>query len=438
MMISWVNDIESHPTESDNATMSPDELIYKLGLEAKKASQLLLDASIESINKSLRDCADLLRKNVERILDKNSVDLKRGKKKNLNPAQLDRLTLTSERIEDMACSLEKIADLPDPVNKVIESRKRPNGLTIERVSVPLGVLGIIYESRPNVTIDAAALALKSRNAIILRGGSEALQTSLILHQIMSEALIQNGLPAEATGIVDTPDRAIVYAMLHADQFIDVMIPRGGQGLIERVTKEARMPVLSHLDGICHVYIHKNADPAIAEKVTLNAKLRRTGICGAAETLLIDMAYPEEKARDILDMLLTANCEIVGDKRACALHKDVRKASELDWATEYLDSKISVRFIEDISQAIEHINHYGSHHTDSIITNDNDAVSQFMKYVDSGIVMHNTSTQFADGGEFGMGGEIGISTGKLHARGPVGLEQLTTYKYLVRGSGQTRA
>lgn len=371
------------------------------------------------------------------ILEKNLLDLRRAHDKNLTPAQIDRLTLDENRIEAMATSLEEIAGLPNPVGKIEESIRRPNGLKIEKISVPFGVLGIIYESRPNVTIDAAALALKAHNAVILRGGSESLNSSLALHDILVQSLKEYKISPDCVGIVNSTDRSLVSSLLRADQFIDVIIPRGGPGLIERVSKEARMPVFAHLEGICHVYIHHQANCALAKKVTLNAKLRRTGICGAAETLLIDEKYPEEQLKELVGALLDAGCAIVGDSKTQSYDKRIGVAKQIDWATEYLAPKISIKIVKNIDMAVEHINRYGSHHTDSIITDDTHAAENFMLMVDSGIVMHNTSTQFADGGEFGMGAEIGISTGKLHARGPVGLKQLVTYKYLVRGAGQVR-
>lgn len=423
--------------QRDETTLSPEDLIHDLGEKARIASRQLIDIPEEKINQVLQDTARYLRDKSSHIMEKNLLDVKRAEGKKLSKAQIDRLTLNEDRINDMALSLEQIASLPDPVGIVLEKRDRPNGLCIEKVTVPLGVLGLIYESRPNVTIDAAALALKSHNAVILRGGSESLNTSLFLNKLMKKALEANDVPADAACIVTVPDRAMVSAMLHADNYIDVMIPRGGLGLIERVMKEAKMPVFAHLDGICHVYIDKSADPNTAIDVTLNAKLRRTGICGAAETLLIDEDFDATEARAVVKALLNHECQIVGDDFACSLDERVSPAKEIDWATEYLDAKISVKSVKGVEEAIQHINHYGSHHTDSIIASDETAIDDFFKYIDSGIVMANSSTQFADGGEFGMGAEIGISTGKLHARGPVGLKQLVTYKYLVKGNGQTR-
>ena len=423
--------------QRDASTLTSQELIRDLGEKAKAASTALVDVSEEDINKALCATAKALRAKTSFIIDKNKLDIQRAQARGLSRAQIDRLMLDDDRIEAMATSLEDIARLPDPVGRQIDSKNRPNGMTIDKVTIPFGVLGLIYESRPNVTIDAAALALKSHNAIILRGGSESLSSSLALHTVFTKVLEDHGLPADAVGIVRVSDRSVVTEMLHADYYIDVMIPRGGPGLIERVTREAKMPVFAHLDGICHVYLHEDADPDIARAVTLNAKMRRTGICGAAETLLVDKNFPEDKAKAIVKELLDIRCEVIGDTKAQSYDSRVGLAKDIDWATEYLDAKISVKHVKNIQDAIEHINHFGSHHTDSIITSNEKAAGDFFKYVDSGIVMHNTSTQFADGGEFGMGAEIGISTGKLHARGPVGLEQLVTYKYLVKGSGQTR-
>ena len=319
----------------------------------------------------------------------------------------------------------------------MEEWTRPNGLIIRKVSVPIGVLGMIYESRPNVTVDAAALALKSRNAIILRGGSESINTSKALYDVIAQALTQSGLPAECVCFIDTQDRAVVGDMLAARGLIDVIIPRGGKSLTSRVMEEAKMPVFAHLDGNCHVYIHADCDPAMAQSVLRNAKLRRTGVCGAAESLLLDNALESSFAHDLLKMLMAEDVEIVGDGAAQALDKNIRPATEDDWAAEYLDKKISVKFVSGVGEAVAHINHYGSHHTDAIITRDDAAASYFLGNVDSAIVIRNASTQFADGGEFGFGAEIGIGTGKLHARGPVGLNQLVTFKYHVLGNGEVR-
>jgi glutamate-5-semialdehyde dehydrogenase len=357
--------------------------------------------------------------------------------RDLSAALLDRLELDDARVEGMAKGLEEVAELPDPVGAVMAQWSRPNGLDISRVRVPLGVIGIIYESRPNVTADAGGLCLKSGNAAILRGGSESFHSSTAIAYCLAQGLEQAGLPKGCIQLVPTRDRAAVGEMLTMTDCIDVIIPRGGRSLIERVSAESRVPVIKHLDGNCHVYVHGGADLDMARKVVLNAKMRRTGICGAAETLLIDESVLKSHLPPILDDLAGAGCEVRGDEKATALDERIVPATDADWDTEYLDAIIAVRVVSDVSHAIAHIDLHGSHHTDSIITEDAATAALFLNEVDSGIVMHNTSTQFADGGEFGMGAEIGISTGKLHARGPVGAEQLTSYKYVVRGTGQVR-
>lgn len=416
---------------------SAADIVHELGQAAKAASSILAQSSESQINEILNPVAQKLRDNTASILEGNAKDIHAGKQKGLSDAMIDRLALNEERIESMAAGLEAIAKLPDPVGRVLWESERPNGLKISRVAVPIGVLGMIYESRPNVTIDAAALCLKSRNAVILRGGSESLHSSLALHTLIQKTLKEQGLPEACVSMIPTADRDAVGAMLGASQFIDVMIPRGGKGLVERVQNEARMPVFSHLDGICHIYIHPSVKPEIAADIAHNAKLRRTGICGAMETLLLDQGLDPAIGKAVLAKLLDDGCEIVGDKMAQALDNRVAQASIQDWSTEYLDTKLSCAVVNGVEEAVSHINSYGSHHTDSILAEDEHAVSYFLNNVDSGIAMQNASTQFADGGEFGMGAEIGIATGKMHARGPVGLEQLCTYKYLVRGTGQTR-
>lgn len=416
---------------------NPDEIVASLGQGARKAASVLLRTSTETINKALDHLASALRNNTAQILQENKKDLAAAAERGLSAALTDRLMLDEKRVEGMAAGVEVVRALPDPVDKILWNTKRPNGLNIERVAVPIGVLGMIYESRPNVTVDASILCLKSHNAVILRGGSESLHSSLALHKIIQGSLTQAGLPAECVSMIPVSDREAVGAMLRAADYIDVMIPRGGRGLIERVINEARMPVFGHLEGLCHIYVHPSAKPDIARAVTLNAKMRRTGVCGAMETLLLDANLDKTLARDILTALLDAGCELVGDAQSRSLDPRIGAATEEDWRTEYLAAKLSVRIVDGVEQAVEHINGYGSHHTDSILSEDSASVSYFLKNVDSGIVLHNASTQFADGGEFGMGAEIGIATGKLHARGPVGLEQLCTYKYLVHGTGQTR-
>ena len=416
---------------------SPQEIVDTLCREAKEASALLSETSEEQINAVLTDLAANLRANVPAILEENKKDLAAGEQNGLTKAMLDRLALDEARVEGIAAGVETIIALPDPVGRVLWDTDRPNGLKIKRVSVPIGVLGMIYESRPNVTVDAAALCLKSRNAVVLRGGSESLYSSLALHNIIQETLEAHNLAAASVSMIPIKDREAVGALLKASHSVDAIIPRGGKGLIERVQNDAAMPVFSHLDGICHIYVHPSVKPEIAKDVTLNAKLRRTGICGAMETLLLDKDLDTELAKAVLANLLDEGCEVVGDKIVQGLDSRIGAASSEDWTTEYLDSKLSVAIVSDVKEAVAHINANGSHHTDSILAEDSESVEYFLNNVDSGICMHNASTQFADGGEFGMGAEIGIATGKMHARGPVGLEQLCTYKYHVLGSGQTR-
>ncbi len=419
------------------ASLSPEQIVKQLGQEAKSASRVLSQTSAKEINDLLGSLAQNITDNAAPIIEANKKDMASAQQRKLSDALIDRLMLNEERVAGMASGVETVRDLDDPVGKKLWESTRPNGLHIERVSVPIGVLGMIYESRPNVTIDASALCLKSRNTVILRGGSESLHSSLALHKIIQATLKDHGLPEGCVCMIPTADREAVGAMLGAHEYIDVMIPRGGRGLIERVMNEARMPVFGHLEGLCHVYVHQSAKPEIARQVTLNAKMRRTGICGAMETLLLDKDLDQNIAKSVLADLLDAGCEIVGDKMAQQLDKRIGEARSEDWHTEYLDAKLSCAIVSNVEEAVKHINSYGSHHTDSILAEDKEAADTFVKNVDSGIVMHNTSTQFADGGEFGMGAEIGIATGKMHARGPVGLEQLCTYKYIVHGAGQTR-
>jgi glutamate-5-semialdehyde dehydrogenase len=412
-------------------------LVAMLGRTAKASSSLLPHIPEERVQAALHGLAEALRGRSAEILSINARDIKAAEQNGLTPALIDRLTLTPERVEAMANSVEVIAALENPVGKILSRTQRPNGLVIERVACPIGVLGIIYESRPNVTVDAAALSLKSRNAVILRGGSESYETALFLYEILKSALKEQGIPEGAVCFVETKDREAVGAMLALPQYIDAIIPRGGKSLTSRVMADAKMPVFAHLDGICHIYVHESAKPDLAAAVTLNAKMRRTGICGAMETLLLDTKLKPETARAILTNLLDAGCEIVGDKMVQGLDPRIAPAKSEDWGTEYLDAKLSVAAVNGIEEAVRHINTYGSHHTDSILCEDDAARDYFLSHVESAIVMHNASTQFADGGEFGMGAEIGIATGKMHARGPVGVEQLCTYKYIVRGSGQVR-
>lgn len=384
---------------------------------------------------ALKGAAAALRQQAPLILAANATDMEAGKAAGLTAAILDRLKLDADRLEGIAGAVEQVALLDDPVGVVIDSHIRPNGLVMERVRVPVGVLGIIYESRPNVTADAAALGLRSGNAVILRGGSEAVNSNRAIHAAMIEGVTAAGLPADALQLVPTQDRAAVGAMLRAQGQIDMIIPRGGKSLVARVQDEARVPVLAHLDGINHIYVHKDADPAMAIEIIVNAKMRRTGVCGATETLLIDQDYSAPS--DLVSALIDAGCEVRADDMLMELDARTVSAEDEDWDTEYLDSVISARVVCGLDEAMEHIARHGSNHTDAIITGDAEIAERFLAEVDSAIVMHNASTQFADGGEFGLGAEIGIATGRLHARGPVALEGLTTYKWLVHGQGQTR-
>ncbi len=409
-----------------------------LGVAARSASAELAMCSTELRNSALRSAAMALRSSTQEILDANQTDMLAAKTRGLSPAMLDRLMLDDERIEAMASGLESIIELPDPVGRILAEWDRPNGLNIQRVAVPLGVIGIIYESRPNVTADAAALCLKSGNAVILRGGSESFNSSYAIYECMREGLESTGIDANCIQMVPTRDRAAVGFLLSSmAEWVDVVVPRGGKNLIKRVQDEARIPVIGHLEGICHVYLHASADPSIARDVVLNAKMRRTGICGAAETVLVDADVAEQLLPDVARALMEAGCEIRGDDKVTALVEDAIPATEEDWSTEYLDAIVSIKVVENIEAAIAHIATYGSGHTESIIASDPAAAEKFLRCVDSAIVLHNASTQFADGGEFGMGAEIGIATGRVHARGPVGAEQLTSYKYVVRGTGQVR-
>ena len=419
------------------AAASSKNIIHDLGFEAKQAAFVLAQAETDQINQVLKTLADKIKSNSADILSANEKDVLAAKDKGLTEAMIDRLVLDQSRLEAISQSVLSIVSLDDPVGRMLSETKRPNGLKIEKVAVPIGVLGMIYESRPNVTVDAAALCLKSHNAVILRGGSESFHSSHALHALVQEALEENNLPKACVQMVPSTDRALVGDMLAANDVIDVMIPRGGKGLTSRVMSEAKMPVFAHLDGNCHIYVHESADISQAKDVIRNAKLRRTGICGSAESLLFDSALSDEAMTELLHVLLDESCEIVGDEKIQTLDNRIEAAIEEDWATEYLTKKVSCKVVLDVKQAVAHINAYGSHHTDCILAQDAQATEYFLNNVDSAIVMNNASTQFADGGEFGFGAEIGIGTGKLHARGPVGLEQLTTFKYLVRGSGQTR-
>jgi len=409
-----------------------------MGVAARRAAATLALTSNDERNAALLSAAATIRERCDDILAANAKDMDSGRNRGLSEAMLDRLMLDADRIEAMAAGIEAIAELPDPLGKVIAEWERPNGLVIQRVTVPLGVIGIIYESRPNVTADAAALCLKSGNAVILRGGSESFHSSQAIYACLRDSLAAAGIDVDAVQMVPTTDRAAVgYLLSSMHEWVDVVVPRGGKGLIKRVQDDARVPVIGHLEGICHVYLHEAADADMARDITLNAKMRRTGICGAAETVLIDRAATEHLLPPVAAALIDAGCEIRGDAAVTALVPDAKAADEADWSTEYLDAIVAMRVVDDIDQAIAHIAAYGSGHTESIVTEDDTAAARFFREVDSAIVLQNASTQFADGGEFGMGAEIGIATGRVHARGPVGAEQLTSYKYVVRGSGQVR-
>nr|PZN76628.1 MAG: glutamate-5-semialdehyde dehydrogenase [Pseudomonadota bacterium] len=425
-------------TAQTEGSSSIGALMESLGKAAVDAAAVLALATTEQKNAALRAAADAIRARREEILAANAEDMEAARAKGLSSAMLDRLLLDDKRIEAMARGIEDIIALPDPIGTVIAEWERPNGLRIQRVRVPLGVIGIIYESRPNVTADAGALCLKSGNAVILRGGSESQHSSRAIHACLVEGLRSAGLPEACIQLVPTTDRAAVgYMLAGMTDYLDVLVPRGGKSLVERVQREARVPVIGHLEGNCHVYVDRDADVRMAKEIVLNAKLRRTGICGAAETLLVDRACADTHLGPIVRALLDAGCEVRGDETVQKVDPRVRPATEDDWYTEYLDSIISARVVDGVDGAIEHIARYGSAHTESIVTDNEATAERFLQRVDSAIVLHNASTQFADGGEFGMGAEIGISTDRFHARGPVGLEQLTSYKYVVRGSGQVR-
>lgn len=410
----------------------------EIGRRARAAARVLALASAEQKNRALQLMAAAIRAQVSPILAANTEDIAEARTAGVTGAFLDRLALDPARVEAVAEGIDVVRALKDPVGTITESWTRPNGMRIERVRVPLGVIGIVYESRPNVTADAGVLCLKAGNAAILRGGSDSLRSSRAILAAMTEGLRAAALPEASVQLVPTRDRAAVGQMLAGlDGNIDVIVPRGGKSLVTRVQAEARVPVLAHLEGVCHVFVHRVASLDMAKKIVLNAKMRRTGVCGAAETLLIDRGCAATHLKPLVDMLMAAGCEIRGDQSTLAVDKRVKPATEEDWGTEYLDAIIAVKVVDDISAAIEHIERYGSHHTDAIITDDQTAAGEFLREVDSAIVLHNASTQFADGGEFGFGAEIGIATGRLHARGPVGVDQLTTFKYRIHGSGQTR-
>jgi glutamate-5-semialdehyde dehydrogenase len=413
-------------------------MMLYMGRRAREAAAALALASTEAKNAALSAMAERIEANAGKILEASAQDVEAARAKGRDAAFIDRLALNEARVASMAKGLRDIAELADPVGEVMARWRRPNGLEISRVRVPIGVIGIIYESRPNVTADAAGLCLKSGNAAILRSGSESFLSSLVIANSLSEAVVISGLPEAAIQLVPTVDRSAVGFMLGGlGGAIDVIVPRGGKDLVGRVQAEARLPVFAHLEGVCHVYVHEAAKLDMAKEIVLNAKMRRTGVCGAAETLLVDRKIAPTHLAPLVEMLIEAGCEVRGDPDAQRADSRVRSASEEDWPKEYLDAIIAVKVVDGLDEAIEHIGRYGSQHTDAIVTEDRVAAEAFLGRVDSAIVLHNASTQFADGGEFGMGAEIGVATGRFHARGPVGVEQLTIYKYVVRGAGQTR-
>lgn len=429
-----IANLRSDPSVATDLT----DAMHGIGRRARAAARLMALASAQTKDVALRLVAEHLRAAGDTILAENAHDVAAARAAGQTHALIDRLTLDPVRLAGIAEAVEKIGALPDPVGRQVAAFERPNGLLIERIAVPLGVIGVIFESRPNVTADAGALCLKAGNAAILRAGSDSHRTSLAIATVMRAGLEAAGLPADAVQIVPTRDRAAVGAMLSGlDGCIDVLVPRGGRGLVERVHAEARVPVFAHLDGICHVYVAAEADLDMARTIVLNSKMRRTGICGAAETLLVDRACAGTHLRPLVEALIDAGCAVRGDEAVQAVDARVSAATQADWRTEYLDAVIAVRVVDGLGAAIDHIETYGSHHTDAIVTEDGGEATRFLAEVDSAIVVHNASTQFADGGEFGFGAEIGIATGRMHARGPVGVEQLTTFKYRVHGSGQTR-
>ena len=417
--------------------MNEKEKILNLAIKAKKSSTLLPLLSSEKKNYAL----ELLKKNldvfIDEIITENVKDIKNAHKNNLSSALIDRLTLTKDRIKEIIKSLDEIIKLDDPIGNIISEWERPNGLHIQKISTPIGVIGFIYESRPNVTIDASAIAIKSSNAIILRGGKDSFNSSQKLNQIISLSFAKAGLPDNSVQMVNSINRSAVDEMIQLNKYIDVIIPRGGKGLINTVNEKSSIPVIKHLDGICHIFVEKKADLKKAKEIIFNSKMRRPGICGAVESLLIDSSLSEH-AEYLLKPLIEAKCEIRGDKYISNIHSSCKEATEDDWSTEYLEKIISVKLVNNLQDAINHINHYSSGHTESIITEDDEAFKSFYQQINSGIILQNASTQFADGGEFGFGAEIGISTDKLHVRGPVGAEHLTSFKYVVRGNGQVRS
>ena len=410
-----------------------------MGVAVRKAATGFSSIESKTKDRLIADIGKHLNHNREQILKSNEIDIKHAKDRELNAASIDRLLLDNDRIDSMIQSIEEVVKLPDPIGEKIEEWTRPNGLNITKVSIPLGVIGIIYESRPNVTSDAAALCLKSGNAAILRGGSESIETNKSIHDSISVALAENNIDPNTVQLVKDPDREAVDLMLKGlDGNLDILVPRGGRNLVAKVKSEARIPIIGHLEGICHVYIQKSSKINEAIQIVINSKMRRTGICGAAETILIDRDCVETHLAPLIDALKESGCEIRGDEDVALLDEEIIKATESDWSTEYLDAIVSIKIISDVEEAVQHINEYGSGHTESIVSNNSKDIDYFFNHLQSAIILSNASTQFADGGEFGMGAEIGISTDKIHARGPVGAKQLTSYKYLVHGSGQIRS
>src|SRR5579885_1497044 len=413
-------------------------LMHDMGARAKAAARVLALADPAKKTAALHAAVKAVRADSARILQANAEDVADAKKSGASSAFIDRLKLDEKRVAAMAEGIETVAGVPDPIGQVIAAWERPNGFRIERVLTPLGVIAVVYESRPNVTADAGALAFKAGNAVILRGGSDSFRSSQAIHAAMVRGIASEGLPADAIQLVPTRDRAVVGLLLSGlNGMVDVVVPRGGKSLVGRVQAEAKVPVFAHLEGVCHVYVNAPADLEMAKKIVLNAKMRRTGVCGAAETLLVDRKLADSHLKPLVEMLIDAGCEVRGDEATRKADSRVVAVREEVWSTEYLDAIISVGVVDGLEAAVDHIDRYGSHHTDSIVTDDREAAEAFLARVDSAIVLHNASTQFADGGEFGFGGEIGIATGRLHARGPVGAEQLTSFKYRIRGSGQTR-
>ena len=412
------------------------ESIRTLGIKAKKAAYLLANISENRKNAALEELKKNLKISQNELIDINQKDIENASNINLSSAMIDRLTLTSERIEGMISNLDEIIKLKNPIGNIISEWTRPNGLHIQKISVPLGVIGMIYESRPNVTVDASAIAIKAGNSIILRGGRDSYYSSHKLNDIINTSFLKAGLPENVVQMLSSPERSAIDEMVQLDKYIDVIIPRGGKELIKRIKDKSSIPMIKHLDGICHVFVEKNADLKKAKEIIFNSKMRRPGICGAAETLLVDKSLSNQ-ILNLIQKLVDAKCEIRGDEFISQLHPDFKKATEEDWATEYLDKIISIKLVDGTQQAINHINKYSSGHTESIITENKEVFEIFYKQIDSAIILQNASTQFADGGEFGFGAEIGISTDKLHVRGPVGAEHLTSFKYVVHGNGQVR-